>query len=95
MFKSILPAWIPVKAAGQYQGSIRTPSFTTNAYTGRSLGRSRSNSRSDYHRHHQIVNRNSLLKANLPFGRFYEDTGAIAISTIQVISTTIPATAFF
>ncbi len=97
MFKSILPAWIPVKVDGEYQGSIKTPSFTHTAYTGRSLGRSRgANSRSDYHHH----NYHSHNQANVILGRFLKRSATIATAAtttvqVQIISTNIPATAVF
>lgn len=63
-----------------------TSSFTT---TGRSLMRSRTDSKSDFQRNHQNGDRN---KSNLLMGRQYKRTGAVAASTIQIISTTSPAT---
>ncbi len=97
MFKSILPAWIPGKAAGQYQHSIRTPSFTTIAYVGRSITRSRTNSRSEYHRHHPNANehRNSHNQPNLLISRFYEHSGTVATTTVQNITNSTKAIPVF
>ncbi len=91
MFKSILPAWIPVKLAVENYGSMKTPSFT--AYTGRSTGRSRgANSKSDYPRHHHY----SHNQSNVIIGRLLKRTGTIttvATTAVQILSTAIPATA--
>ncbi len=85
MFKSIWPSWITVRAAGPYVGSIETSSCTTTAYTGRSCGRSRTNSRSENHRQYPIVRRNLHNQTNRLMSRFHDHAGTVA--TAQINST--------
>lgn len=64
--------------------SVRTPSLTTTASTGRSLGESRANSRSDIKRHHQNAQRIMNIQECPVISRLREHTGMGTTTTISV-----------
>ncbi len=90
VFKSILPAWIPVTSTRKKICTSKTLTFAT-VSAERSLWRSKATSATNYHRNYQNGHISSPFRANVLISKYNQHMGTVGTKTIQTISSVIAA----